>query len=163
MSSGTVSVVSVLVLISGSVPLRALVARNNNSDDITAKIGPADRFIRCLCSAFGRVAQPGCIFSNSRGCQGKTNRILGTRRDLTSVNHRLFLLPNVKKLFSAFLVAAAALAPFAMDASAGVTQPAMVGSRHDSFASQLHFPQSARAARKQAAVTFYCEIASDGK
>jgi|tagenome__1003787_1003787.scaffolds.fasta_scaffold20979480_3 hypothetical protein len=39
----------------------------------------------------------------------------------------------------------------------------MVGSGRDSVASHLHFPPSARAARKQAAVTFYCEIGSDGR
>ena len=51
----------------------------------------------------------------------------------------------------------------ASTAYAASTRPAMVGSGGDSFSAQLHYPQKAKAQRKQAAIPFFCEIGADGK
>jgi Gram-negative bacterial TonB protein C-terminal len=61
----------------------------------------------------------------------------------------------------AFLITFTTIAAF--PGYAANTRPAMVASGGDSFASQLHYPQKAKAERKQAAIPFYCEIGADGK
>src|ERR1700704_871370 len=40
--------------------------------------------------------------------------------------------------------------------------PAMIGSGQDSVASKLHYPSSAKASKKEAAVQFYGEVGRDG-
>jgi TonB-like protein len=68
----------------------------------------------------------------------------------------------MKKFYPAFLMVVAGVAGVFADAGAS-TRPAMVGSGGNSFAAHLHYPPTARAQRKQAAVTFYCEIGTDGR
>lgn len=73
-----------------------------------------------------------------------------------------FILPNVKNSLVSFgIVIGIGLA--AATVQAGGMRPAMVGSGGNSFASQLHYPEKAKSARKQAAVTFYTEIGADGR
>jgi Gram-negative bacterial TonB protein C-terminal len=67
----------------------------------------------------------------------------------------------VKNHYLFFIVISAAIG--CPNLSAAGTRPAMVGSGGDSLATQLHYPEKAKAAHKQAAVPFYCEIGADGK
>ena len=48
-------------------------------------------------------------------------------------------------------------------AAGGGFQPAMIGGGANSVASRLHYPPKERAANHQAAVTFNCEVKTDGK
>jgi TonB family protein len=45
----------------------------------------------------------------------------------------------------------------------GASQPATIGQGPDSVAMQLHYPPKERAAQKQGAVKFYCEVSPQGK
>src|SRR3954470_5632840 len=67
----------------------------------------------------------------------------------------------MKMFFVLFSIGVAGLATIFGAPGAG-TRPAMVGSGPDSLAAHLHFPSSAQAERKRAAVRFYCEIGTDG-
>ncbi len=42
-------------------------------------------------------------------------------------------------------------------------RPALIVNGPDSVASQLHYPAKAKAAKRQAAIPFYCEVGADGK
>lgn len=48
-------------------------------------------------------------------------------------------------------------------AAQNTTRPAMIVSGPDSVASQLHYPPKAKAAKKQVAIPFYCEVEANGK
>ncbi len=52
--------------------------------------------------------------------------------------------------------------PASLDAS-GATHPATIGQGSDSVAMQLHYPAKERAAQRQGAVKFYCEVSPQGK
>jgi hypothetical protein len=43
------------------------------------------------------------------------------------------------------------------------THPAMIVNGSDSVAAQLHYPPKAKAAKRQAAIPFYCEVGTNGK
>jgi hypothetical protein len=43
------------------------------------------------------------------------------------------------------------------------TRPAMIANGGDSVAAQLHYPPKAKAAKKQAAIPFYCEVGANGQ
>ena len=43
------------------------------------------------------------------------------------------------------------------------TRPAMIGSGPDSVAANLHYPPKAKAAKREAAIPFYCEVGPRGK
>jgi hypothetical protein len=61
------------------------------------------------------------------------------------------------------LILFALLAGWAVDLRAqSDSQPAMIGSAQDSVAAKLHYPPSAKAAKKEAAVQFYGEVGRDG-
>src|SRR4051812_18666832 len=67
----------------------------------------------------------------------------------------------------AFLIAitsvSACLVTPPIEAAGGGFQSAMIGNGTDSVASKLHYPPKERAANRQAAVVFNCEIRTDGK
>src|SRR5438876_10651153 len=48
-------------------------------------------------------------------------------------------------------------------AEAAESQPAMIGQGADSVAARLHYPQTAKAAKTEGAVQFYCEVGADGR
>ncbi|MBA3544275.1 MAG: energy transducer TonB [Chthoniobacterales bacterium] len=50
-----------------------------------------------------------------------------------------------------------------LPASAGTSHPATVSQAAGSIAMQLHYPPKERAAQKQGAVKFYCELSPEGK
>jgi hypothetical protein len=39
----------------------------------------------------------------------------------------------------------------------------MIGQGADSVAARLHYPQTAKAAKTEGAVQFYCEVGADGR
>lgn len=47
-------------------------------------------------------------------------------------------------------------------AQSGDLQPAMIAQGGDSVAAKLHYPEQAKAQKKEAAVQFYCEVGTDG-
>jgi hypothetical protein len=66
----------------------------------------------------------------------------------------------------AFVIASAVVLPWPVDPAQAVEggfQPAMIGGGADSIASKLHYPPKERAANRQAAVAFNCEVRTDGK
>ncbi len=67
----------------------------------------------------------------------------------------------------AFVIASASILPFWIaspaQAAGGGFRPAMIGNGANSVASRLHYPPKERAANHQAAVTFNCEVRTDGK
>jgi hypothetical protein len=70
----------------------------------------------------------------------------------------------MKKLLFSLSIISGGITIFGSNLQAGASaRPAMIGNGGDSFAEQLHYPEKAKAARKQAAVPFYCEIGADGK
>ena len=75
--------------------------------------------------------------------------------------NQVYLLIVVKKYFACILITGFCLSCSKLNA--GTTHPAIVGTGPDSFAAKLHYPEKAKAARKQAAVFFYCEVGPDGK
>src|SRR2546430_1908119 len=48
-------------------------------------------------------------------------------------------------------------------AQSGDLQPAMIAQGGDSVAAKLHYPEKAKAQKKDAAVQFYCEVGIDGR
>ncbi len=47
--------------------------------------------------------------------------------------------------------------------ASGNFRPAMIGNGADSLAARLHYPEKAKRKMTQGAVTFYCEVGTDGK
>jgi hypothetical protein len=50
-----------------------------------------------------------------------------------------------------------------LQAQSSDSEPAVIGQGGNSVASKLHYPASAKAAKKEAAVHFYCEVGRDGQ
>jgi hypothetical protein len=57
----------------------------------------------------------------------------------------------------------AALASTELTIARAETRPAMIANGGDSVAAQLHYPPKAKAAKRQAAIPFYCEVDADGR
>lgn len=51
----------------------------------------------------------------------------------------------------------------ATNLTAQATEPAVIGQGPDSVAAKLHYPQSAKSAKTEGAVQFYCEVGADGR
>jgi TonB family protein len=69
----------------------------------------------------------------------------------------------VKKFLVLRYVVGAGMTLAGSDVHAADMRPAMIGKGADSVATHLHYPVKAKAAEKQAAVTFYCEVGTDGR
>jgi hypothetical protein len=80
--------------------------------------------------------------------------------------HEADTIDVVKREFLALLmvgiIAAAAVSDARAQGSAKF-RPAMIGQGAGSVASELHYPPKQSAAKKEGAITFYCEVMPDGK